>query len=58
MLEWNSSTQCDTGTVSSFDLDDQGNCLETHVGAGNLYYLVGNINASDRSINFDQAMLF
>ncbi len=52
MLEWNSSTQYDTGTVSSFDLDNQGNCLETHVGAGSLYYRVGTINNSDRRIDF------
>ena len=52
MLEWSSSDQYDTGTVSSFDLDDQGNCLETHVGGGNLYYLVGTVNDGDQSINF------
>ncbi|MDJ0619248.1 MAG: SBBP repeat-containing protein [Calothrix sp. MO_192.B10] len=52
MLEWTASTQYDTGTVSCLELDDQGNCLETHVGGGRLYYRVGTINDDDKSINF------
>jgi Beta-propeller repeat len=52
ILEWNPSVQYDTGTISSFDLDEQGNCLETHVGAGKLYYRLGTINKDNKSINF------
>lgn len=58
MLEWSSSTQYDTGTVSSFDLDDQGNCLEVHVGADKQYYRVGTINNSDRTIDFGHSTYY
>lgn len=57
MLEWSSSTEYDTGTVTSFDLDDRGNCLEVHIGAGKQYYRVGTIN-SDRSIDFGDSTYY
>lgn len=52
ILNWTSSTQYDTGTVIGIDLDDQGNCLETHVGGSRLYYHVGKINDSYTSIDW------
>lgn len=58
MLEWSGSTQYDTGTVSSFDLDDQGNCLDVHVGGTRLYYRVGKINKSDRNIDFGDSTYY
>ena len=56
-VEWLSSSQYDTGTFSSFDLDESGNCLETHVGGGRLYYRVGTIN-SDKTISFGTSTRF
>lgn len=58
ILEWSSSNQYDTGTVNSFDLDDRGNCLDVHVGGTRLYYLVGKINSSDRSIDFGDSTYY
>jgi hypothetical protein len=51
-LAWLPSQSYDTGTFSSFDFDELGNCLETHVGAGTLYYRVGTINQTERTIIF------
>lgn len=58
MLEWSSSTQYDTGTVNSFDLDDQGNCLDVHVGGTKLYYRVGTIDSGDQSIDFGDSTFY
>ncbi len=57
-ITWTPSTQYDTGTVSSLDLDDQGNCLETHVGGTRLYYRVGEINNSGKNIDFGKSTSF
>jgi len=54
-LEWSSSTQYDTGTISSFDLDEHGHCIDVHVGGTKLYYRVGKINNDHKSIDFGKS---
>lgn len=42
-LKWSPSQQYDTGSLTSIALDNQSNCLKTHVGSVNLYYRVGKL---------------
>nr|AXN93585.1 ORF2 [Cylindrospermum alatosporum CCALA 994] len=49
-LKWSPSQKYDTGLLTSIALDNQGNCLETHVGSVNLYYRVGKLNVADKTV--------
>nr|AXN93576.1 ORF2 [Cylindrospermum moravicum CCALA 993] len=49
-LKWSPSQKYDTGLLTSIALDNQGNCLETHVGSVNLYYRVAQLNVADKTV--------
>ncbi|MEA5582041.1 hypothetical protein VB620_11890, partial [Nodularia harveyana UHCC-0300] len=51
-LAWGASQEYDTGALTSISLDDQGNCLETHVGSDRLYYRVGKLDVENQTVTW------
>jgi len=51
---WGPSTQYDTGTSNSITMDNNGRCIEVHVGEGgkNLYSKVGTVNFGNNLISW------
>jgi len=51
-LSWGPSIQYDTGGPNAVAMDDNGNCLEVHVGTNRLFYRVGKANFSNRTVSW------
>jgi|GEM_PF-43358 len=51
-VAWELGQEYDTGSFTSVALDNQGNCVETHVGSDRLFYRIGKLNAENQTIQW------
>ncbi len=51
-IEWGPITQYDTGTSNTIAQNFGDDCVELHVGSGNLYYRVGTLDHEKRTIEW------
>jgi hypothetical protein len=52
VTSWGTSSQYDTGGPNAVALDGLGNAVEVHVHSGRLYYRVGTVDATNRTITW------
>jgi hypothetical protein len=54
VTSWGPSSQYDTGGPNAVALDGLGNAVEVHVDSGRLYYRVGTVDATNRTITWGE----
>ena len=52
LISWGPSTEYDTGGPNAVDMDNNGNCVEVHVGTYRLFYRVGKIDFNSQTISW------
>ena len=51
-ISWGASTQYDNGGSNSIAMDNNGRCIEVHVGSERLFYRVGTVNFVNKAISW------
>ena len=51
-ISWGPSEQYDTGGPNAVDMDNNGNCVDVHVGTDRLFYRVGKIDFNSQTISW------
>ena len=57
-IDWGPSIQYDTGDWNAIAQSVGGDCVEVHVGSGNLYYRVGPSGSAKRTIDWGPSALY